>query len=116
MGKISVLTGKQKIVIDEIKKEKNLASRFYLTGGTALSAFHLQHRYSDDLDLFSDDAFDKEKIVNFIKRLATQRFFPEAGGTDREKGDKINFIRCQAGTPGRCTSGHPAGRKESRGK
>lgn len=26
---------------------------FYLTGGTALAAFHLFHRYSDDLDFFS---------------------------------------------------------------
>lgn len=28
-------------------------SLWYLTGGTALSRFHLQHRYSDDLDFFS---------------------------------------------------------------
>ena len=27
--------------------------RFYLTGGTALSRFYYQHRYSDDLDFFS---------------------------------------------------------------
>ena len=25
---------------------------FYLTGGTALSRYYLNHRYSDDLDLF----------------------------------------------------------------
>src|SRR5216684_1408125 len=31
-----------------------LADRgYYLTGGTALSAFYLQHRYSDDLDFFT---------------------------------------------------------------
>lgn len=28
---------------------------FYLTGGTALSRFHLNHRYNDDLDLFTHD-------------------------------------------------------------
>lgn len=28
----------------------------YLTGGTALSRFYLQHRYSDDLDFFANDA------------------------------------------------------------
>ena len=28
---------------------------FYLTGGTALSRFYLHHRYSDDLDFFSQD-------------------------------------------------------------
>lgn len=30
-------------------------SGFYLTGGTALSRFYLNHRYSDDLDFFSHD-------------------------------------------------------------
>lgn len=29
---------------------------FYLTGGTALSRFYLNHRYSDDLDLFQNDS------------------------------------------------------------
>jgi hypothetical protein len=28
---------------------------FYLSGGTALSAFYLRHRYSDDLDFFTRD-------------------------------------------------------------
>ena len=28
---------------------------FYLTGGTALSRFYLNHRYSDDLDFFNHD-------------------------------------------------------------
>ncbi len=39
----------------------HLARDFYLTGGTALSAFYLQHRYSVDLDLFThdDEAFQK---------------------------------------------------------
>ena len=29
---------------------------FYLTGGTALTRFYLNHRYSDDLDLFQNDS------------------------------------------------------------
>jgi predicted nucleotidyltransferase component of viral defense system len=39
----------------------HLTQDFYLTGGTALSAFYLQHRYSVDLDLFThnDEAFQK---------------------------------------------------------
>jgi hypothetical protein len=28
--------------------DSSLADNFYLTGGTALSAFYLQHRYSED--------------------------------------------------------------------
>jgi len=35
-------------------------NRFYLTGGTAVSRAYLQHRFSDDLDLF----------VNYDKRFA----------------------------------------------
>ena len=36
----------------------DVGQRFFLTGGTALAAFHLHHRLSDDLDLFTldDDA------------------------------------------------------------
>ena len=31
---------------------ENSNAEFYLTGGTALGRFYLQHRHSDDLDLF----------------------------------------------------------------
>lgn len=31
-------------------------NRFYLTGGTALSRFYFQHRYSEDLDFFSNQS------------------------------------------------------------
>lgn len=47
--------------------------KFYLTGGTALSAFYLHHRISDDLDFFSycdiDSIFIHDlanKIKNFM--------------------------------------------------
>ena len=46
---------------------------FYLTGGTALSRFHLEHRYSDDLDFFCSDAgafADAFRIVLSILRAA----------------------------------------------
>lgn len=32
-----------------------LNSRFHLTGGTALAAFYLRHRLSEDLDFFTSD-------------------------------------------------------------
>lgn len=40
------------------------AAPFFLTGGTALSAFYLRHRYSEDLDLFTLDgaAFDRVSL------------------------------------------------------
>jgi len=47
-----ILTEKQKLFIDNLPEE--ILSTFYLTGGTALSAFYLEHRLSQDLDLFTD--------------------------------------------------------------
>ena len=49
----------------------HLDINFYLTGGTALSRFHLNHRYSDDLDFVShkDPYFGDyiEKITSSLK-------------------------------------------------
>lgn len=39
---------------------------FYLTGGTALSRFYLNHRYSDDLDLFVNKAENFKEQCNDI--------------------------------------------------
>jgi hypothetical protein len=41
-------------------------SDFYLTGGTALSRAYLQHRYSEDLDFFVNDAVDFKKQTQTI--------------------------------------------------
>jgi len=50
-----ILTPLQRKVLDTLFVEEVFARSFYLTGGTALAAFHLFHRYSDDLDLFTHD-------------------------------------------------------------
>lgn len=41
---------------------------FYLTGGTALSLFHFQHRFSDDLDFFTQE-FNAEKVKDIVNSL-----------------------------------------------
>jgi len=38
---------------------------FYLTGGTALSRCYLNHRYSDDLDFFINQAPDFKKQMDY---------------------------------------------------
>jgi len=43
-----------------------LSVGFYLTGGTALSRVYLHHRYSDDLDLFVNNAPDFKNQVNLV--------------------------------------------------
>ena len=50
-----ILTPLQRTVLDAVFAEDVVARSFYLTGGTALAAFYLFHRYSDDLDLFTND-------------------------------------------------------------
>lgn len=43
---------------------------FFLTGGTALAAFHLYHRLSDDLDLFTLDDMALEASVHPVEEIA----------------------------------------------
>ncbi|MBI4571954.1 MAG: nucleotidyl transferase AbiEii/AbiGii toxin family protein, partial [candidate division NC10 bacterium] len=45
----------QHAFLDAFFSSTHLPSRFYLSGGTALSAFYLKHRRSDDLDFFTLD-------------------------------------------------------------
>ena len=48
-----ILTPLQRRVLELLFSDPWFRRYFYLTGGTALSAFYLKHRYSDDLDLFT---------------------------------------------------------------
>lgn len=51
-----------------IKIVKDLKLPFYLTGGTALSRYYLNHRYSDDLDFFvNNDSNFKLYIKSFLE-------------------------------------------------
>ena len=47
-----------------------LNDRFYLTGGTALAAFYLQHRLSEDLDFFTADSAAVRDVPDAMERLA----------------------------------------------
>lgn len=65
MGEIQILTKEQQIILAQVKKEP-FFEQFYFTGGTALSAFYLQHRYSEDLDFFTQKKFDNQDIFDLI--------------------------------------------------
>lgn len=67
MGKIQLLSKEQKLVLDEISRSEFLSSNFYFTGGTALSAFYLKHRFSDDLDFFSREKFDNQILFTLVE-------------------------------------------------
>src|SRR6185436_16813348 len=58
----SKLTALQREVLDAFfQRERG----FFLTGGAALAGFHLGHRMTDDLDLFTPQqaAFDRGRFV-----------------------------------------------------
>ncbi len=47
---------------------------FYLTGGTALSRHYLHHRFSDDLDFFTDNNPDFEREVKRLIGILKENF------------------------------------------
>jgi len=56
-------------------------SSFYLTGGTALGRHYLHHRYSDDLDLFVNQADDFRDQVKKALEVLRQSGIAFAAGT-----------------------------------
>lgn len=48
-----ILTTQQQLLLDLLSQQEVVTSNFYLSGGTALAEYYLQHRLSEDLDFFS---------------------------------------------------------------
>ena len=46
--------------------------RFFLTGGSALGLFYLDHRRSYDLDLFTSDEVEGIEVQNLVHRVAAE--------------------------------------------
>lgn len=63
-----ILTDDQKLFLTHFRASSLLES-FYLTEGTAFSAFFLHHRLSEDLDFFSEQPVWIEEVLAFIKSL-----------------------------------------------
>jgi len=64
-----ILTERQIALLEEIGKQPFLTKNFYLSGGTALAGFYLFHRYSEDLDFFSENEVDPMQINIFFKSV-----------------------------------------------
>lgn len=75
MGKIPFFTKEQQLIFDQIITEEKLKKQFYFTGGTVLSSFYLQHRYSEDLDFFSENKFDENEILEMVRSWAKKYQF-----------------------------------------
>lgn len=70
----SVLTPQQELALKLIA-QTNLAKSFYFSGGTALSHYYLQHRFSEDLGFFSEDEFDPQEITISLTQLKDELGF-----------------------------------------
>lgn len=73
MGQIQILTAKQKKILSLVNESEYLLNSFYFTGGTALSVYHLQHRFSDDIDLFTEQPLDlnilEPLVLSWAKKM-----------------------------------------------
>lgn len=67
--KLDILTPLQREVLDAVFAEEAFARAFYLTGGTALAAFYLFHRYSDDLDFLTNEPQQLEVVWPLVQAL-----------------------------------------------
>jgi predicted nucleotidyltransferase component of viral defense system len=66
-----ILTPLQKNVLTALYGQEWFREHFYLTGGTALAAFSLRHRFSDDLDFFSHEV-SLDAIDGLMRAIARQ--------------------------------------------
>lgn len=64
-----IITNTQISLLTEIGKNEFITRNFYLTGGTALAGFYLNHRYSEDLDFFSETEFDIIQLDVILKKI-----------------------------------------------
>ena len=69
----SILSKNQVNTLEKIGKNKFITGNFYLTGGTALAEFYLKHRYSEDLDFFSEQEVD---ILSLFIKVQEAKDYP----------------------------------------
>jgi len=82
INKISYIKNEQRKITGTVTKK---FKKYYLTGGTALS-FYFNHRFSEDLDFFTQDyrKDDPDRIMNFVSKESSFNFKLEACQDDPE--------------------------------
>ncbi|MBC8526259.1 MAG: nucleotidyl transferase AbiEii/AbiGii toxin family protein [Candidatus Cloacimonetes bacterium] len=87
---MEILTNFQKKILKQLGRSE-IGKFFFFTGGSALSAFYLKHRFSEDLDFFTTDSkaiqIVKTQISNILKKVDAQADFRREYST---------FIECWA--------------------
>ncbi|MEK7185814.1 MAG: nucleotidyl transferase AbiEii/AbiGii toxin family protein [Patescibacteria group bacterium] len=69
MTKRSVLTPTQKQFLEFFGSNTILSNKFYLSGGTALAAFYIPYRLSEDLDFFSEEEIQIDEVIAFLRSI-----------------------------------------------
>jgi len=87
----SILTARQEKFLEIFSGDEYLREKFCLSGGTALAGFYLHHRYSEDLDFFSETEFDVLEIQVFLKKVNKELGFQKI---DYEKSYNRNLFFC----------------------
>jgi len=62
----SQLSARQKAFLSFFVSQKSLIHQFYFSGGTCLTEYYLHHRYSEDLDFFSEEEFAVQDITTLL--------------------------------------------------
>jgi len=68
----TILTERQKRLLNLLSQESYIQQNFCLSGGTALSEYYLQHRLSEDLDFFSLEEVNHTAILIILKKIKSQ--------------------------------------------
>ncbi|MDO8436053.1 MAG: nucleotidyl transferase AbiEii/AbiGii toxin family protein [bacterium] len=69
MEQKKLLNTEQLKFLGVFSKDKEIAQNFYLSGGTALTAYYIPYRFSQDLDFFSEKEFNPLTISVFLKKF-----------------------------------------------
>ena len=72
MNEPKILTLLQRDVLVVFFEEYPESQVFFLTGGSALAEFYLQHRYSDDLDVFTTIPEALRQVDPILRDIATR--------------------------------------------
>ncbi len=62
----------QNLIWDYTFTPEQMQADFYLTGGTALSAFYLKHRYPEDLDFFTESPQGVARAEGMVAALVNK--------------------------------------------
>lgn len=68
----NLLIPNQYQLLERASQKGYIADQFYLTGGTALSYFYFKHRFSEDLDFFSEKGYNIDLLLKWAGYASRQ--------------------------------------------